>query len=460
MQRNFSLSMIRVRIHSLLKGKSGLLLLIGAFFVLLSAGYTYQGVRSASRLYPSSLGTQIQIRAYDLTPRWVGTRNLLFSGINPYSDQGCALIEEAYFGRSLKPGEKDKVGDLQHFAYPLYAVLLYAPTVFMSLPDASLVVWIVSFLALFVSLSLWLKMVGLNRLIYFLLFGSFFLSWPQIYVGVQGRQPILFVFFFISMGTYLIICRENKIPHFAAGVFLFFSTIKPQSSIFAIFYLLGIWLPSLGDRCRIYRFLSGFISMMVISLIVTLYLVPGWLGEFLKALLHYREYAGTTGAESLWGKGLFSVSLMSLFVALGIWMSIFSYKAHQHDLHLIVYGYWLVLQGLVFPAHSYVAIMGIPAVVMAFKKGLSFLKEQEKVQFGAIGIGFLMMVYTTYKYWFGIACEARLSEPLSNISCKITAVLPELKLPTLAILGIVLFLDWIWKDLHFFVVLKPTPNDR
>ena len=56
-------------------------------FALLVIAYVIQGVRSAYRLYPSKLG--YQVRAFDVTPRWIGTKNLLYLGIDPYSEQGC-----------------------------------------------------------------------------------------------------------------------------------------------------------------------------------------------------------------------------------------------------------------------------------------------------------------------------------------------------------------------------------
>src|SRR4051812_3825686 len=77
-----------------------------------------QGVRSAYRTYPSAL-PGYQVQPFDATPRWYGTRGLFRDGINPYSPEGDALIQSAYFGRALEAADSSLVVDRQRFAYPL-----------------------------------------------------------------------------------------------------------------------------------------------------------------------------------------------------------------------------------------------------------------------------------------------------------------------------------------------------
>ncbi len=353
------------------------------------------------------------------------------------------MIEEAFFGRSLRPEDQGRIRDRQHFAYPLYVIFLYAPTMLMNFPEALLVIWIAGLLMLYASVLLWFRIMNLAGRTQFFLLLSFFLSWPQTYIALQARQPILFVFFFISLGIYLIILRERPAAHVLAGVFMFLSTIKPQSSILAIAYLLGCWLPSLKDRHRVLHFLFGFLGAGIVSLIVTLWFVPGWTGEFLEALLRYRDYAGSTGAESLWGEGMVSVILGGSFAALAIWMSILSYKAGERDLHLIIFSYCLVLQGVIFPAHSYVAILGIPVAILAFQKSSRLLSERKISWFAVLSGAFLVMTYSLYKYWLAILSEAGFPEPISDFILEMMLMLPDIKFPALAVLGILLFGAWI-----------------
>jgi hypothetical protein len=414
-------------------------------FVLLALAYTIQGVRSAYRLYPSHLG--YQVRAFDVTPRWVGTKNLLSSGVDPYSEQGCALIEEAFFGRSLGPEDEGRVKDRQHFAYPLHVIFLYAPTVIMDFPDALLLLWMAGFVMFIVSLVLWSRMAGLENRSYAFLLIPFFLSWPQVYIGLQARQPLFFVFFFISLGTYLSVHSEKKISHWIAGVLLFLSTVKPQNSVIPVAYLLLLWLPSMGDNDRTRSVWLGFLSMMGVSLIVTLVLVPGWPGEFVQALLRYRNYAGTTGAESVWGGGRLATAASLFFVIGAFVMGLMSYRLKESSLHLWVFSYGLMLQCLIFPAHLYVFVMGIPLVLVIFKHSLAALATQRRcgpyLHLGIISLA----IYITYSYWLNILAEAGLPDGLATVVQGITERVPRFRLyapiPLILVSGVILFLDRI-----------------
>lgn len=61
---------------------------------------------------------------FDLYPRWLGTRELVLHGRNPYSLEVTREIQLGYYGRIVEPG-----GDEQRFTYPLYIVFFLAPTV-------------------------------------------------------------------------------------------------------------------------------------------------------------------------------------------------------------------------------------------------------------------------------------------------------------------------------------------
>src|SRR5271166_3341386 len=61
----------------------------------------------------------------DLYPRWLGTRELLLRGRNPYGPEVSHEIQIAYYGHIVtqdysQPGRK--MVDEQRFAYPVYVV--------------------------------------------------------------------------------------------------------------------------------------------------------------------------------------------------------------------------------------------------------------------------------------------------------------------------------------------------
>src|ERR1035437_3484234 len=65
----------------------------------------------------------------DLYPRWLGARELLRRGRNPYSAEITREIQQGYYGRPLDPARPDDPKDQQGFAYPPYVVFLLAPAV-------------------------------------------------------------------------------------------------------------------------------------------------------------------------------------------------------------------------------------------------------------------------------------------------------------------------------------------
>src|SRR5271168_2458452 len=65
----------------------------------------------------------------DLYPRWVGAKELLLHGRDPYSTDVSREIQAGYYGRPLDPSRPGDPKDEQGFAYPVYVVFLLAPTI-------------------------------------------------------------------------------------------------------------------------------------------------------------------------------------------------------------------------------------------------------------------------------------------------------------------------------------------
>src|SRR5579863_7450866 len=70
----------------------------------------------------------------DLYPRWLGARELLLHHRDPYSPELTREIQIGYYGRALDPARPQDPMDQQSFAYPVYVVFLFAPT--MTFPFA------------------------------------------------------------------------------------------------------------------------------------------------------------------------------------------------------------------------------------------------------------------------------------------------------------------------------------
>src|SRR5215472_17168383 len=96
----------------------------------------------------------------DLYPRWLGSRELLLHGRDPYSKEVTREIQDGYYGRPLDPSRPDDPKDQQAFAYPVYVVLVLAPSV--KLPFETVHKWVFWLFTLLtaVSVPLWLHTLG------------------------------------------------------------------------------------------------------------------------------------------------------------------------------------------------------------------------------------------------------------------------------------------------------------
>src|SRR3954470_19803305 len=70
----------------------------------------------------------------DLYPRWLGARELLLRGRDPYREDITREIQTGYYGRPIDPTRPNDPKDQQAFAYPLYVVWLLAPTIGLPFP--------------------------------------------------------------------------------------------------------------------------------------------------------------------------------------------------------------------------------------------------------------------------------------------------------------------------------------
>jgi hypothetical protein len=226
----------------------------------------------------------------DLYPRWVGTRELLLNGRNPYGKEVSSKIQIGFYGHAIdqtydKPASQ--IVDEQRFVYPLYVVLLLAPTVHTDF--AHLQTWApVIFEALTViSVCLWIGVLRwrppplVTAALVLLVASS-----PQVAQGLRLRQIGLFVAFLVALAAWLV-TREH---YFAGGALLAIATIKPQMVVLCIAWFL-LW--SFGGWKRRWPLAAGFGSALAILVGAGEMLLPGWPRFFLEGLEAYRKYFPT-----------------------------------------------------------------------------------------------------------------------------------------------------------------------
>ena len=178
----------------------------------------------------------------DLYPRWVGAKELLLHGRDPYSAEVTCEIQAGYYGRPLDPSRPNDPRDQQGFAYPVYVVFFLAPTI--GLPFAIVqraFFWILVVLTA-ASTLLWLRVLRFSAP-----------PWTQISLlaltlgslgvvqGLKLQQMGLLVAGLMAIAIALLVTDHAV----AAGVLLALASMKPQ------FVLLLLLVARRLDRRRL-----------------------------------------------------------------------------------------------------------------------------------------------------------------------------------------------------------------
>ncbi len=220
----------------------------------------------------------------DLYPRWLGARELLRHGRNPYSAEVTREIQQGYYGRALDPGRAEDPKDQQGFAYPAYVVFLMAPTVDLPFNIVQRGYrWLLFALAV-VTVLLWLYVLRWKppcgtRMIFIILV----LGWLPMVQGIKLQQLSLLVAGLLAAcaaclaGGWLLL----------SGGLLALATIKPQLAWPLVLWLL-LWAVSDWRARR--RFVFGFGLVMLLLLAGAELVLPGWLRMFVHAMGQYRHY--------------------------------------------------------------------------------------------------------------------------------------------------------------------------
>lgn len=238
----------------------------------------------------ASLGTP-RGNLSDLYPRWLGARELLLHHRDPYSLEVTREIQAGYYGRELNSLRPNEPSDQQAFAYPAYVVFVLAPAIFLPFSVVQPLFFLFLFAISILSVLLWLRALRwrptpiATATIAILAVGSF-----PVLQGLKLEQLTLLVAGLVAACAVLI--AENHL--FAAGMALAFATVKPQLTLLLAMWLI-VW--TLGDWKHRQRFFWGFFLTMAALILGAEAILPGWIGEFGRAIVAYRQYTG--GAQSI-----------------------------------------------------------------------------------------------------------------------------------------------------------------
>jgi hypothetical protein len=221
----------------------------------------------------------------DFLARWMGARYWVMEGISPYDEQVSLASQEVIYGH---PADINQGEDKNHFVYPLYSMIFFAPfgpleynlarALWMTLVEVSL------FLLAIVSLRLVEWQVPAYKAVVLIIFT---LLW---YHGV--RTVILGQFaglnaLLVALALLLIMRKQD----FAGGMLLALSTAKPQM-VFLLVPFVFLW--ALSTRRR--DIIGGMLVGIVVLIGASLALLPSWPLEWLRQLLDYPSYTSQTAS--------------------------------------------------------------------------------------------------------------------------------------------------------------------
>lgn len=297
----------------------------------------------------------------DLYPRWLGARELLLHGRDPYGSDLTREIQAGYYGRPLDSSRPNDPKDQQAFAYPIYVVFLLAPTVRLPFPLVQRILLGFFVVLTACSVPLWFRALDWRvsrstSVVWILLtLGSF----PAIQ-GFKLQQLSLLVAGLIAASFSLLAAGFPLL----AGIFMAFASIKPQLVALPA-ACLCLWV--LGNWRQRQRFFWGFGLAMLALIGGGEILLPGWVSEFRRSSAEYWRYTG--GGRSvldvelspLWGRLVAAALIMFLFASCWRWRKA---QVHTPDFNWVL-GLIMATTLMVIPMFApYNQLLLIPALMV------------------------------------------------------------------------------------------------
>lgn len=318
----------------------------------------------------------------DLYPRWLGARELLLHGRDPYSPELTREIQAGFYGRPLPPDAPGGRNYQQGFYYPVYVAFLLAPTI--DLPFD--VVRKGFFWALLgftvVTIPLWLRVLrwplplwGQAALVLFTI-GSL-----PVMLGLKLEQMTLLVVALLAAAMVLLV-SGHQVP---AGIVLALATIKPQL-VWLVLFWLTIW--TLSDWQRRYRWALSFLLTVVILCAASEWYLPHWIPRFWQSIREYRSFTGEMSVMDLLMGSPGSRALELLALA-GMIVACWRERRQAANSEAFGFTFSLVLAVTIFVVPSYGfynQVLLIPALLV--------LVRQRRMIWQRSAVGRLLLVLT------------------------------------------------------------------
>jgi len=304
----------------------------------------------------------------DLYPRWVGARELLLHGRDPYTLEVTREIQVGFYGQPLPPDQPGQRENYQQgFYYPVYVAFGLAPT--LRLPFERVQRWFYRILLVLTALTtpLWLRLLRWSVPLWAqaALIVATIGSLP-IWQGLKLQQMTLLVVPFIA-AAFVLLALDRQ---FAAGLLLALATIKPQLVWLVLFWLV-IW--TAADWRRRSRWAGSFLLSMVILCAASEWYLPHWISRFWQALREYHSYTGEMSVmQMLIGPWSRAIELLALVLMAAVCWSERRDAANSEGFALVS-SLVLAITVLVTPSYGpYNQALLIPALLILLKERQTF----------------------------------------------------------------------------------------
>jgi len=230
----------------------------------------------------------------DLYAPWWASHELLLHRRNPYSSGVAREIQAIIYGAPVPSSQDDPNGIAGGFAYPPYTTLLFWPVIHTSFSAAQKIFVGTSVLLTLLSLALWLSAFRFRLpLAQWLAVALFVLgSFPALQ-ALKLQSLSLIAAAFIAITLFLLSTGRFVF----GGLFLAAATFKPQFVV-ALLPWLALW--AIADwrhrRSMAWSFLITMVSLGLISQ----WLAPGWIPNFLNVVRSYRHYTYGHSLLDVW----------------------------------------------------------------------------------------------------------------------------------------------------------------
>jgi hypothetical protein len=222
----------------------------------------------------------------DLYPRWLGSRELLLHGRDPYSDDVTREIQTGFYGRPLDARNPADPTWRESFVYPVYAVFLLAPTVNMQFAAVRQVASWLALACIAFAIPLWMRAIGFRKnLLTTLSLMTLAISTYPAVMEFHMQNMAALVIFFLAVA----VAAMARGWMLLAGFLLALATVKPDTTgLFVVWAL--IWATGKWNQRK--RLVWSFAATMATFLAASLALMPHWIPEFIHAVVEYPSYGG------------------------------------------------------------------------------------------------------------------------------------------------------------------------